>query len=179
MSVYGSRYARALADVVLSQKLKPSDVDQQLRDFSGTWHGSAQLREMLVNPAIPIEEKVGMLDKLNTRIGLSQPVRNFLAVLINHDRLSALDEVLEAYHKEMNSRLGIAEAHVTTARKLDDAERRELQDQMAHISGSQVEASFKEDSSILGGAIVRIGSTVYDGSVRGRLNKLKEQLIAG
>lgn len=179
MSIYASRYARALADVVETAKLDPAAVDQQLEDFAGTWAGSAELREILNNPAVDSETKVAVLDKINGRMGCEPLVRNFLAVLINHDRLDAFDEVLAEYRREMHRRLGISEAYVTTARKLDDDERRELEEQMAKLAGTRVSAKFEEDSSILGGAVVRIGSTVYDGSVRGNLSKLKAQLIAG
>ena len=122
---------------------------------------------------------MGVLDTINTRMGCIPLVRNFLAVLINHNRLEAFDEILAEYRREMHARLGISEAQVTTARKLDDAERRELEEQVAKLAGRQVSAKFDEDSSILGGAVVRIGSTVYDGSVRGSLSKLTAQLIAG
>lgn len=179
MSIYASRYARAFADVVESAKLDPAAVDQQLEDFAATWNGSAELREVLNNPAVASEVKVGVLDKINTRMGCIPLVRNFLAVLINHNRLEAFGEILAQYRREMHARLGISEAQVTTARKLDDAERRELEEQVAKLAGRQVSAKFDEDSSILGGAVVRIGSTVYDGSVRGSLSKLKAQLIAG
>lgn len=179
MSIYASRYARAFADVVESAKLDSADVDRQLEDFAATWNGSSELREVLNNPAVSSEYKVSILDKINTRMGCVPLVRNFLAVLINHNRLDAFDEVLAEFRREMHLRMGISEAHVITARKLDDAERRELEEQVAKLAGTRVSAKFEEDSSILGGAVVRIGSTVYDGSVRGTLSKLREQLIAG
>lgn len=179
MAVFASRYARAFADVILSVKLDPATVDQQLKDFEATWHGSSELREVFENPTIAADRKVAILDKLNQKMGLAQQVRNFLAVLINHGRISSLDEIVEEYRKEMNTRLGISEVQVTTARPLDEKERKDLETQIAQLTGTRIHASFTQDSSILGGAIVRLGSTVYDGSVRGRLDKLKEALIAG
>lgn len=179
MSIYASRCARAFADVVQAAKLDPADVDRQLGDFAATWNGSSELRELLNNPSVSSEYKVSILDKINARMGCVPLVRNFLAVLINHSRLEGFDEVLDEFRREMHLRLGISEAYVTTARKLDDTERRELEEQVAKLAGTRVFAKFEEDSSILGGAVVRIGSTVYDGSVRGTLSKLREQLIAG
>ena len=179
MSVFAARYARAFADVVFSSQLNALDVDRQLRDFAGAWHESPDLREFFDNPAFPAEQKVEFLDKLNARLGLAHQVRNFVAVLINHDRLRALDEILAEYRKVMDDRLGISEVEVVSARKLDDAERRDLEEQVRRLAGSQIHAKFQEDDSLLGGVIVRIGSTVYDGSVRGRLARLKEELIAG
>ncbi|HVJ07140.1 MAG TPA: ATP synthase F1 subunit delta [Acidisarcina sp.] len=179
MSLYASRYARAFAEAVEAAKLDPEDVDRQLNDFAATWNGSTELREVLNNPAVASKERVAVLDKINTRMGCSPLVRNFLAVLINHNRLGGFNEIFADFRREMHRRLGIAEAHVTTARKLDDDERRELEEHVARLAGARVEAQFEEDKTILGGAVVRIGSTVYDGSVLGNLRKLREQLIAG
>ncbi len=179
MSVFASRYARAFADVVISAKLDTASVDQQLKDFVATWKGSAELQEVLENPAIPADRKISVLDVLSRRMGLAQQVRNFLAVMTSHGRIASLEEVLTAYGKEIDSRLGIAEVQVTTARPLDNAERGELEAQISRLTGTRIRASFTQDSSILGGAIVRLGSTVYDGSIRGRMDKLKEALIAG
>jgi F-type H+-transporting ATPase subunit delta len=179
MSAFASRYARAFADVVVSIELDTKAVDQQLKDFAATWHGSVELRRVMENPSVPVDRKIAILDKLSERMGLTQQVRNFFAVLTDRGRISALDEVLAEYRKEIDARLGISEAHVTTARPLDDDERRELEIQISRLTGTRVHARFVQDNSILGGVIVRLGSTVYDGSVRGRLEKLKEALIAG
>jgi F-type H+-transporting ATPase subunit delta len=178
MAAFTARYARALADVVFEQRLKPEDVQSQLDDFAAAWRESADLREVFLDPSFPAVQKIAILDKLNTRLKMSQPVRNFIAVLCNHDRLEALDEVLADFRSEMNARLNIAEVEVTTARKLDDHERQSLEAQVAEISKSAISAKFREDPALVGGVIVKIGSTVYDDSVLGRLNRLKEQLAA-
>jgi F-type H+-transporting ATPase subunit delta len=105
-------------------------------------------------------------------------VRNFLAVLISHERLAALSEIFEEYRLEMNRRLSISDAEVVTARPLGDEERAKLEVQVAELAGTRVSATFREDKSVIGGAIVRIGSTIYDGSVRGRLERLRERLVS-
>jgi F-type H+-transporting ATPase subunit delta len=176
MSAFAARYARALADVVLEEHLKAADVQKQLNDFASAWHVSAGLREVFLDPSFPSEQKVAILDKMNARLGMSPQARNFIAVLIDHGRIHALDEVLAEFRHEMNARLGISEVLVTTARALDEQERREVEANVAEMTKSQVSATFHEDASLLGGVIVRVGSTVYDGSVRGRLNRLKEEL---
>ena len=94
MSVFAARYARALADVVLDAKLNPSEVAQQLHDFAATFAGSKDLREVLLNPSIPTARRVSILDKINGRVGCGPKIRNFLAVLISHERLAALNEIL-------------------------------------------------------------------------------------
>jgi F-type H+-transporting ATPase subunit delta len=178
MAAFAIRYARALADVIAEANLKVADIQAQLNDFGTAWHESPELREVFLDPSFPAEQKVAILDKLNGRLKMSQQARNFVAVLINHDRLGSFDEVMVEFGHEMYRRMGIAEVEVTTARKLDDAERRALEEQVAGLTKKQVTATFHEDSSLVGGAIVRVGSTVYDGSVRGRLDRLKDQLTA-
>jgi F-type H+-transporting ATPase subunit delta len=98
--------------------------------------------------------------------------------LIRHERLAELAEILEEYRLEMNRRLSISDAEVVTARPLKDQERAKLEGQVAELAGNKVNATFREDKSLIGGAIVRIGSTIYDGSVRGRLERLKERLVS-
>jgi F-type H+-transporting ATPase subunit delta len=179
MAAFVSRYARAFADVVTSAKLDTDAIDRQMRDFLATVDGSPELREFFVNPAIPATEKVGILDKMNAKLGLQKELRNLLAVLINNDRIGLVHEVADAYRTELQERMGIRQAEVVTARELGEPERSTLIAGIGRVAGSRVEASFKLDKSILGGTVVRIGSTVYDGSVRGRLERLKEALIAG
>jgi F-type H+-transporting ATPase subunit delta len=178
MAAFTARYARALADVVFEQKLNPAQVQSDLNDFTAAWHQSGGLREVFLDPSFPAVQKVAILDKLNTRLKLSQQVRNFIAVLTNHDRMDSFDDVLSDFRHEMNVRLGIAEVEVTSARKLDPAERKSLESQVAEITKSAINAKFHEDPSLLGGIIIKIGSTVYDDSVRGRINRLKEELVA-
>ena len=178
MASIAGPYARAFADVVFEAHLNARDVQKQLDDFVGAWHESADLREVFLDPSFPIEQKVTILDKLNARLGMSVQVRNFIAVLIQHDRLNVLDDVLTEYRKEMNQRLGISEVHVTSARPLAADERQGIEQKVAAMTGTQVQATFHEDISLLGGVVVRVGSTVYDGSVKGRLDRLKAQLAS-
>lgn len=178
MAVIAAPYARAFADVVQEAHLNAQDVQQQLDGFVAAWEESADLREVFLDPSFPAEQKVGILDKLNVRLGMSVQARNFIAVLIQHDRLNMLEEVLAEYRREMNQRLGISEVYVTTARPLADDERRGIEQKVAALTGAQVQATYHEDKSLLGGVVVRVGSTVYDGSVKGRLDRLKEQLAS-
>jgi F-type H+-transporting ATPase subunit delta len=137
------------------------------------------LREFFANPAVPAIQKVGILDKLNGKLGLLKELRNLLAVLITNDRIGAVHEVAEAYRRQVQERMGIRQAEIVTARELNDEERVALEAEIGKLAGARIAASFTLDASILGGTVVRIGSTVYDGSVRGRLERLKEALMAG
>jgi F-type H+-transporting ATPase subunit delta len=178
MSAFAARYARAFADVVLDAKLNTSEVERQLEDFAATFAGSKDLRELLLNPSIPTQKRLSVLDAVNGRVGCGTQVRNFLAVLIKHERLSALGEILQEYRLEMNRRLSISDVDVVTARPLQDQERTELEQQVAELAGMKINATFREDKSLIGGVIVQIGSTIYDGSVRGRIARLKERLVS-
>jgi F-type H+-transporting ATPase subunit delta len=178
MAAIAAPYARAFADVVFEAHLNANDVQQQLNDFVAAWRESADLRELFLDPSFPSDQKVAILDKLNARLGMSVQVRNFIAVIIQHDRLYVLDEILAEYRKEVNRRLGISEVQVTTARPLDTNERQGIEQKVAAMTGTQVQATYHEDKSLLGGVVVRVGSTVYDGSVKGRLDRLKEQLAS-
>ena len=178
MASLAAPYVRALADVIAESHVDSAQVESQLADFGAAWHESAPLREVFLDPSFSIEEKVAILDKLNARLQMGREVRNFIAVLIRHDRLHFFDEIVQEFRREMNRRLGISEVEVTTARKLDDALRASLEGQISGLTKSRITAIFNEDPSLLGGVIVRVGSTVYDGSIRGRLDRLEQELAA-
>src|SRR5579863_5074481 len=178
-ATFASRYARAFADVVASAHLDATALDRQLSDFLGTWDGSADLRDVFLNPAIPTTQKIAVLDKMNARLGMQKEMRNLLAVLIHNDRIGDVHEVATAWRAEMQERLGIRQAEIVTARELNPQEQAELVAGVGKLAGSRIEPTFKLDASIIGGTVVRIGSTVYDGSVRGRLERLKEALVSG
>jgi F-type H+-transporting ATPase subunit delta len=179
MAAFVSRYARAFADVVLSAKLDAVKLDKQLDDFLATWTGSSELRNLFATPAVTSQQKIEILDKLNEKLKMQKELRNLLAVLITNGRISEVAEVVAAYRTELKERQGIRLAEIVTARTLSDKERSQLTVGVGQLAGSKIEASFTLDAAILGGTVVRIGSTVYDGSVRGRLERLKEILVSG
>jgi F-type H+-transporting ATPase subunit delta len=179
MAAFVARYARAFADVVTQEKLDTAALDAQMNDFLLTWDASAELRDLFVNPAVAAVQKVAVLDKMNAKLGLLKELRNLLAVLIKNDRIGEVRDVVEAYRAEMQARQGIRSVEILTARELSEKDREGLVAGVGKLAGAQIQASFKLDKSILGGTVVRIGSTVYDGSVRGRLERLKEALVAG
>ena len=179
MADFAARYARAFADVVLGDGIAIEQVNAQLNDFLSTLEGSADLRQALFNPALAADVRVRVIDALAPRLHLAREVRNFLAVLLRHDRMSAVEEIVAAFRAEVDRRQGISNVEVISARRLDADERSQMEQQVARLAGTQVRALFREDNGLMGGAVVRIGSTVYDGSVRGRLDRMKQELIAG
>jgi F-type H+-transporting ATPase subunit delta len=178
MAAFVARYATAFAEVVTAAHLDTASIDRQLADFLATWKGSHELREYFVNPAVPAVQKVGLLDKLNAKLGMQKELRNLIAVLINNDRIGHVAEVAAAYRAILQEQLGIRPAEITTARELGAEEKSRLVAEVGRLAGAKIDASFRLDPTILGGTVVRIGSTVYDGSVRGRLERLKESLVA-
>ncbi|MGA8013592.1 MAG: ATP synthase F1 subunit delta [Candidatus Acidiferrales bacterium] len=172
-----SRYAAALADVALEQK-STDRVKNDLAAFTEAYASSADLRNSLESPSVGREAKLQVVQKIGARMDLAPAVRNFLCVLVDNRRTEMLREIQQAFHVELNARLGIAEADVTSSRELSAEERKQLTASLEKRTGKKIEARFHEDESLVGGAIVRVGSTVYDGSVREQLTRLREQLEA-
>lgn len=178
MAEVNSRYARALVEAAGDMKLDGSQVVQQLSALVALVNGSPDLRHVWENPSIPADQKRRLLDAIASREGTAKAVRNFVAILIDNRRIAALPEIAKQVEVEMDRRLGLAEAQVTSARELSPEERRDLEAQMERLTGKKVRARYATDGKLLGGAVVRLGSTIYDGSVRGQLQKMKEQLSA-
>ena len=175
MSAIAQRYAAALADVALERK-KPEDLKRDLAAFAEVFEESAPLRNFLESPAVSGEAKRGALEKIATKMELDDAVRNFVYVLVDHRRTEMLREIEKAFGEELNARLGIADAEIISARELSSAERKELTAALERRTGKKIDARFVEDKTLLGGAVVRVGSTIYDGSVREQLNRLREEL---
>ncbi len=176
MASVASTYARAFADVVLGSHLDADRSTAQLRMIASLLAESPELRRVWENPAIPADQKRRVLDVIAERDGISKQVRNLVAVLIDHRRVHFLEPIIRQLEKELDARLGIAEADITSARALGDGEKREFETQVGKLTGKKVRARYGQDASLLGGAMVRIGSTIYDGSVKGQLERLREAI---
>jgi F-type H+-transporting ATPase subunit delta len=173
--VVALRYAAALADVALEQE-NGDQVRRDLASFADAFESSADLRNVVESPSISREVKQKVIEKIARQMNLAPSVRNFVYLLLDHQRTEMLREIQQAFDTELNARMGIAEAEVISARGLSDAQKRELTVALERRTGKKIEAKFREDEALLGGAVVRVGSTVYDGSVREQLSRLREQL---
>lgn len=176
MASVASTYARAFADVVLKDHLDADRSIAELRSIASLLNESLDLRRVWENPAVPAEQKRRLLDAIAQRDGISKHVRNLFAVLIDHRRIHFLGPIIAQLEKELDARLGFAEAEITSARALGDAEKRDFEAQVGKLTGKKVRARYGQDASLLGGAVVRLGSTIYDGSVKGQLERLKEAI---
>jgi len=178
MAAIASRYARAFAEVVMDLRLDPEQASAQLHDVAALLKSNAELRTVLANPSVAHRQKLALLDAIVSRLGASKPLRNFVAVLIDQKRLAQIGEITEKFRDELNQRFGIVEAQVSAARDLTAQEKQLLEQEVARITGKKVRANYSRDRDLLGGAVVRVGSTIYDGSVRGQLRKIKEQIAS-
>ena len=178
MAAVASRYARALADAIAKAKLDAPAAVAQLRSFADAFQASSQLREVWESPAIPVEQKHKVLDALAARAGVTaRPLRNFIAVLIDHRRIALLPEIAAQVELELNARGGRIDADIVSARELTPEQQATLLAEIARVTGKTVLPRYSTDRSLIGGVTVRVGSTIYDGSVRGQLQRIRRQLI--
>jgi F-type H+-transporting ATPase subunit delta len=151
-------YARALADVVFDTHADPARTLAEAQAVAQLVLESKDLRDVWETPSITAEQKRAVLDAIVTRQGISRIVRNFVAVLIDHRRTGFLAPIVKQFELELDQRMGFAEADITSARELDEAERRVLESQAEKLTGNKVRARYSRDASLLGGAVVRLGS---------------------
>jgi len=177
-TVVAHRYARALADV-LAPTGNYRQVLGELEDFSAAYHQSAELREVCETPAVPMAKKLGVLQALAGSLGSSHITANFLRVLMSHYRFPILGEILLAFRNLAYARLGIVQVKITSAEALNRQERELLQARFNELTRKQSELEFHRDGNLIGGLVAQIGSTVYDGSIRGHLDRIRERLTIG
>lgn len=172
------RYATALADVVVKTG-EGENVTAELKQWDQLIAGNEDLSTAFGNPAIVHLNKERLLESLIEKTRPSRTTANFLRVLLRNDRLGELNEIIERFEKEVRERQGIITAEVTSARDLPAEERSELKASLERLTGKAVNLNFQTDAELIGGVVTRIGSTVYDGSVRTKLENLREELING
>jgi F-type H+-transporting ATPase subunit delta len=169
------QYANALADIALAQGAADPAL-RQLIDFREAYVESPELRNFLASPAVDLEAKHGVIEKLVARLGASKIVRNFLFVVTDHGRMHVLPEIVDSFKDVVRKRQGISEAEVFSAVELSATQKAEFAFTLERMTGQRIEAKYSLDPSLLGGAVVRIGDAIYDGSVRNRLNEMRSKL---
>jgi F-type H+-transporting ATPase subunit delta len=175
MRTIAQHYADALAEVANSQK-SAEQVRRELRDFLALLRESAQLGVLLGSPAVSRANKHAVAEALVERMGASRTLRNFLFVVIDQRRVGLLPEIQQAFDARLDDLEGVARADVTSARALNERERKQLRTVLERLSGRRVEANYELDPALIAGAVVRVGSTIYDGSVRTQLERLRVKL---
>jgi F-type H+-transporting ATPase subunit delta len=178
-STIADRYASALVDVATGPSgMDAAQTTQQLRAFEALLAGSAELRNALGSPAVAPQRKRAVVRQLADRLGLAKIVRNFVMVLTDHRRLVALSQVIDAFEIHLDERLGFIRAELRAAGELDERQKAALADGLSRLTGKKVRARFAVEPDLIGGVVARVGSTVYDGSVRGQLDTLARRLAA-
>jgi len=172
------RYATALADIVIKTG-ETNSVQTELKTWQEMMTANSELLEAFNNPAIAHGSKEKVLENLIERTKPTKTTANFLRVLLQNSRLTEISEINERFVSVLEERSDVVAAQITSARPLSDNEKAELQINLNKLTGKNVSPNFIIDESIIGGIITRIGSTVYDGSVKTKLENLKEQLVNG
>ena len=176
-SAAANRYARALVDLVLApgSPLRPADAVAQLRAVEETIAASPELRNALLTPAIQTSRKRAVMGQLLNQMGVSHLIRNFVYVIIDRRRVGIFNEIREAVELVLDERMGFVRAEVSSAEALDQRRSSEIESELSSLTGKRMRLRFAVDPALLGGVVARIGSRVYDGSLRGQLEQLQRQ----
>lgn len=177
-SAVANRYAHALVDIVMApgSPLQPEDAVAQLAAAESLIDQSSELRTALLTPAIQNSRKRAVMAKLLEVAGASALIRNFIFVVIDHRRIAVIGEIREAFELQLDERLGFVRAEVSSAAPLNAPLSAGLESELSKLTGKRMRLRFNVDPALLGGVVARIGSTVYDGSVRGELRELGRKL---
>ena len=171
------QYANAFADIAIGQGA-PQTASKQLADFGEVFGDSAELRNFLNSPAMEMDDKHGVIEKIAVRQRYAKIVRNFLFVIVDHHRSHILPEIVSAVESVVRQRQGIADAEVTSAVELSSEQKAALAATLGRLTGKKVDPKFSLDSTLLGGAVARVGDTIYDGSLRSRLTEMRARLVS-
>lgn len=170
------RYATALADVVTNNG-DAGGIQAELKEWETMMLSSTDLLEVFNNPSIQQENKEKVLGNLIERAKPSKTTANFLRVLVRNGRLTDIGEINQKFASVLEERSGGVSAQITSARPLSEAQKSEIQTNLEKMTGKRISPNFATDETIIGGVVTRIGSTVYDGSVKTQLEELKQQMI--
>jgi F-type H+-transporting ATPase subunit delta len=176
LKALAERYAAALVDVAIENN-QADQIKQELSSFAAMVRESAELHSFLANPSIARAAKHAAIEQLVTAMGASRTLRNYLFVIVDQRRAGMLIEIEQAFSAILDARKGIMQATVTSAAELTPDERATLDAALEKLTGKKVQAKFSTDAALIGGAVVQIGSTIYDGSVRAQLERLRVRMI--
>jgi len=175
MSVAARRYAKALLDV-----LYPAKADaglEQLKAFATVLSQQPDAKLVFENPTVSTERRKDLLNKIGDALKLDTPVRNFLGILIDRNRLDILNEVVSTYSSLLDEKLGVVQAHVTTSHALNSIQEGEVTAKLQALTGKKVRMHLSVDPTLIGGMIAKVGSTIYDGSIRTQLQTFRNSLL--
>lgn len=176
-SALPTKYAQAVLDLLPNATEPQLDaVLAEMRGFAAVYETSEELRSALSSPAVPIAIRRKVVIALADRLQLSDLVRRFLLVVVEHGRMPLIGEIQASFEERMNEHLGRVMADVRVAGELNDSEREAIRERLSAATGKQVRARFEVRKDLLGGFRAQIGSTVYDASVKGQFDALRHKL---
>lgn len=165
------RYAQALADVVIERR-EEREVQSEIQSWASIIDANPQLKEVFANPTVAYEQKQKVLEDLIARTRVRETTASFLRVLLRSQRLAQLPEIATRFGQVLDERGGVVAAEITTARPIPEELKKTLHETLASATGRTVRLTFATDENIIGGFVARIGSTIFDGSVDNRLERL-------
>lgn len=171
-----TRYAKALFDVA-QREADPATFERDLASLATMVEGNAALRRAVSSPSVPQAARLALVAAITERAGVAMPVAKLARLLAERRRLELLPLILDVYRERVLVHRGVVRAHVTSAAPLSAAKVGELQSSLGSLTGKHVEIETAVDPAMIGGVVTRIGSTVYDGSIRTQLQKMKAQLV--
>jgi F-type H+-transporting ATPase subunit delta len=172
-----TRYARALLDVAIKEGVSLDEIEQQLTEFTNLLNGHPALAKVLLNPAVPVQRKVAIVDQLMPLVTISPILSKLIRLLAERDRLVLLPEMAASYSDRLADHRLIVRAELTTAIPLPAERTEEIQKSLARVTGRTVTLQTRVDPAIIGGMIARVGSVVYDASVTRQLQKMRDRLV--
>jgi F-type H+-transporting ATPase subunit delta len=175
LTTLANRYARALVDVTIDRD-ETNEVRKELDQFAALLKDHADLYEAFASPVVAQQRKRNVLQDILAVTIPRVTTANFLKLLLENHRLHKLDAMLAAMGRELDRRAGVVSADVTFARDPDMDEREQLRKRLQEATGKEVRMKVRTDPNIIGGVVVRLGSQIYDGSIRSQLAELKHQL---
>ncbi len=170
------RYATALADVAV-EKNETDVVKSELKAWEDLIRSNIELNRAFGNPSITHAKKEGVLEALLKKTAPTKTTANFLRVLLRNSRITDLSDINERFVSVLEERSGLVNGSVTSAHELTDTQKGELKRNLEKVTVKTVNLTYAIDPELIGGVVTRIGSTVYDGSVRTQLEHLREQLL--
>lgn len=176
-SAVGKRYATALYELAHEQGATER-IGKDLADLASTWGASEELRRAFQNPQFALDEKKKLVAAIADRVNVHPLLRNTLLMLNDRRRLEFLPDIAESFARIAERRAGRVRAEIITATKLPEAYYAQLQKTLAQATGKDVVLIRREDPSLIGGVVTRVGGRVFDGSIKNRLRELRSRLLA-
>ena len=172
-----NRYAKALFDVALAEKNDLAQVDRDLEAVVAMMHDSPDLAKAAGRPGVTDAARTSLIEAVADKMGLTAPVKKLLVLLADSRKLNLVPDLAASYRERLLNHQNIVRAEVTSAAPLSPEKTKALQDSLSQVTGKKVDLSVRVDPELLGGVVARIGSTVYDGSVKTQLERMRQQLV--